>query len=307
MGKIKLKDLVKLWKEDKFLFVKKSTFSTYSILIEKHILPYFENIDEINSKNIKKFIIFKLNQGLSQKSIKDIIVVLKMVLNYGMKNNLLNYQKIDFKLPSIEIENKPQILNKNEYKKILAYIKTHFSLKNLGIMLCLLTGMRIGEVCALKWGDIDLLNGEITIKRTIQRIYVIDGEKRYTKVIINNPKTKNSFRQVPIIGELLKFLKFFKKLGSDNFYIISNSEKPIEPRTYRNYYKRLLKKIGIEYIKFHGLRHSFATRCIESNCDYKTVSTILGHSSINTTLNLYVHPNLEQKRKCVEQMFKKLS
>lgn len=126
MGKIKLKDLVKLWKEDKFLFVKKSTFSTYSILIEKHILPYFENIDEINSKNIKKFIIFKLNQGLSQKSIKDIIVVLKMVLNYGMKNNLLSYQKIDFKLPSIEIENKPQILNKNEYKKILAYIKTHF-------------------------------------------------------------------------------------------------------------------------------------------------------------------------------------
>ena len=245
MGKIKLKDLVKLWKEDKFLFVKKSTFSTYSILIEKHILPYFENIDEINSKNIKKFIIFKLNQGLSQKSIKDIIVVLKMVLNYGMKNNLLSYQKIDFKLPSIEIENKPQILNKNEYKKILAYIKTHFSLKKLGIMLCLLTGMRIGEVCALKWGDIDLLNGEITIKRTIQRIYVIDGEKRYTKVIINNPKTKNSFRQVPIIGELLKFLKPFKKLGSDNFYIISNSEKPIEPRTYRNYYKRLLKKLEL--------------------------------------------------------------
>ncbi len=91
-----------------------------------------------------------------------------------------------------------------------------------------------------------------------------------------------------------------------NYYILTNEEKPTEPRTYRNYYKRLMKDLNIPELKFHGLRHSFATRCIESNCDYKTVSVILGHSNISTTLDLYVHPNMEQKKKCIDRMFKGL-
>ena len=89
-----------------------------------------------------------------------------------------------------------------------------------------------------------------------------------------------------------------------NYYILTNEEKPTEPRTYRNYYKKLMKDLNIPELKFHGLRHSFATRCIESNCDYKTVSVILGHSNISTTLDLYVHPNMEQKKKCIDRMIK---
>lgn len=96
------------------------------------------------------------------------------------------------------------------------------------------------------------------------------------------------------------------KVVNTGFYVISNDPKPIEPRTYRNYYKKLMKSLDIPIIKFHGLRHSFATRCIESNCDYKTVSVILGHSDISTTLNLYVHPNMEQKKRCISKMFKSL-
>ncbi|MDR2206718.1 MAG: tyrosine-type recombinase/integrase [Flavobacteriaceae bacterium] len=91
-----------------------------------------------------------------------------------------------------------------------------------------------------------------------------------------------------------------------NFFILTNDAKPTEPRTYRNYYKKMMQSLNIPELKFHGLRHSFATRCIESNCDYKTVSVILGHSNISTTLNLYVHPNLEQKKKCIDQMAKML-
>mgnify|MGYP003434951792 len=91
-----------------------------------------------------------------------------------------------------------------------------------------------------------------------------------------------------------------------SFYVLTNSAQPTEPRTYRNYYKRLMKELDMPKLKFHGLRHSFATRCIEGKCDYKTVSVLLGHSNISTTLNLYVHPNMEQKKKCVEQMFKTL-
>lgn len=106
--------------------------------------------------------------------------------------------------------------------------------------------------------------------------------------------------------DLLRILKPLKKIVNDEFFVLTNDSKPTEPRTYRNYYKRLMKRLGIPELKFHGLRHSFATRCIEGKCDYKTVSVILGHSNISTTLNLYVHPNLEQKKKCINQMNRSL-
>ena len=127
-----------------------------------------------------------------------------------------------------------------------------------------------------------------------------------TEVIIDTPKSKNSIREIPMTKELLRMVKPLKKIVNSSFFVLTNSDRPTEPRTYRNYYKRLLNQLGIPPLKFHGLRHSFATRCIESNCDYKTVSVLLGHSNISTTLNLYVHPNMDQKKKCVEQMLKSL-
>ena len=106
--------------------------------------------------------------------------------------------------------------------------------------------------------------------------------------------------------ELLSIVKPLKKVVNDDFYVLTNENEPTEPRTYRNYYKKLMEQLKMPQLKFHGLRHSFATRCIESNCDYKTVSVILGHSNISTTLNLYVHPNMEQKKKCINKMLKSL-
>ena len=103
--------------------------------------------------------------------------------------------------------------------------------------------------------------------------------------------------------ELLAMVKPLKKVVNTDFYVLTNEEKPTEPRTYRNYYHRLMAHLDIPRLKYHGLRHSFATRCIESNCDYKTVSVLLGHANITTTLNLYVHPNMEQKKKCITKMF----
>ena len=101
-----------------------------------------------------------------------------------------------------------------------------------------------------------------------------------------------------------KLVRPFKKVMSGSYYILNNDDKPTDPRTYRNYYKQLVKKLGLPNLKFHGLRHTFATRCIESKCDYKTVSVLLGHANITTTLNLYVHPNMEQKQRCIDQMFR---
>ena len=191
-------------------------------------------------------------------------------------------------------------------KKIINYLQENFTFKNLGIYICLSTGMRIGEICGLLWSDIDVENGIIKVRRTVQRIYVIDGETRHTEILIDTPKTKNSIRDIPMTTELYKIIKPLKKVVNNDFYVITNEAKPTEPRTYRNYYERLIKRLGIPKLKFHGLRHSFATRCIESKCDYKTVSVILGHSNISTTLNLYVHPNMEQKKKCIDQMYRAL-
>ena len=300
------KEIVNLWKEDKKRFVKQSTFSAYVLLIENHILPYFGEVEEIQEEDVQKFVLLKLKEGLSQKTIKDIVIVLKMIIKFAVKFHYYEYKQIEIKFPTDEFKKELEVLSVNDHKKILNHIQENFTFKNFGIYMCLTTGMRIGEICGLKWGDIDLEKGVIKVRRTIQRIYIVNQSIRYTKIISDTPKTKNSIRDIPISSELSKTIKSLKKLVNDNYYVVTNDEKPTEPRTYRNYYKRFIKKLGINELKFHGLRHSFATRCIESKCDYKTVSVILGHSNISTTLDLYVHPNLEQKKKCIDQMFRSL-
>jgi len=166
--------------------------------------------------------------------------------------------------------------------------------------------MRIGEICGLQWSDIDIEKGVISVKRTVQRIYNVENQINRTEIIVDKPKTQNSIRDIPMSKELYNTIKPLCRVVNENYYVVSNDNRPVEPRTYRSYYLRLMKKLGIPPLKFHGLRHSFATRCIESKCDYKTVSVILGHSNISTTLNLYVHPNIEQKKRCINQMNKLL-
>ena len=130
------------------------------------------------------------------------------------------------------------------------------------------------------------------------------SEKTVKDIVAAEPKTRESNRDIPLSGELLKIVRPLAKVVNPNFYVLSNAESPIEPRTYRSYYKRILKKLGIPDLKFHGLRHSFATRCIESKNSVKTVSVILGHSNITTTMNLYVHPDNKEKKRCIERMLK---
>lgn len=302
MVKKNISEICKLWKEDKKHYVKKSSYASYSLLVENHIKPYFGHLYDIEEEDIQAFIFKKLGEGLSQKTIKDIIIVLKMVLKFAYKNKFLNYKEYDIKFPSSNECQELEVLSISDQRKLMNYLEENFTFKNLGIFLCLCTGIRIGELCALKWSDIDIKEGLVRINKTIQRIYIVDGDTPYTELIVDTPKTRNSIRDIPLTIPLKKMLTPLKKIVNDNYYILTNKAKPTEPRIYRNYYKRLLKKLNIPPIKFHGLRHSFATRCIESKCDYKTVSVLLGHSNITTTLNLYVHPNLEQKKKVLNKM-----
>ena len=292
IAETKFSKIVALWKEDKKQYVKRSTFAAYTLLIENHILPTFGEMALVEEQDVQTFVFRKLNEGLSHKTIKDILIVLKMILRFGAKNQMTEYRQIDIKFPTERDKHSIDILNRSHQKQIMEYIRLHFTFKNLGIYIWLSAGMRIGEICALTWDDLDVENGIIHVRKTIQRIYVIE----------EHPKTKNSIREIPMTKNLLKMIRPIKKIVNGNFYVLTNEPKPTEPRTYRNYYKQFMQSLGLPLMKFHGLRHSFATRCIESKCDYKTVSVLLGHSNISTTLNLYVHPNLEQKKRCMEQM-----
>lgn len=302
----KISEIISLWKADKKQYVKKSSFSAYTLLIENHLLPTFGNQHSIEEAEVQQFVFQKIEQGLSHKTIKDILIVLKMLLKFGSKNNWINYQAFDIQFPTEREKHDIEVLSRANQKKVMNYIQEHFTFRNLGIFICLSAGIRIGEVCALTWENIDTERGIISIKRTIQRIYVIEDAIRKTEVILDTPKTKNSIREIPMSRDLLKMLKPIKKIVNPSFFVLTNDEKPTEPRTYRSYYKTFMRELNMPELKFHGLRHSFATRCIESKCDYKTVSVLLGHSNISTTLNLYVHPNMEQKKKAIDQMFRAL-
>ena len=299
-------EIVVLWQADKKQYVKRSTYSAYSLLVNNHLLPAFAGVCDVTEEMVQSFVLAKLEQGLGQKSVKDILIVLKMILRFAVKQGFMPHREIDVKFPTERERQELEVLSRSSQKHIMEYVQTHFTFMNLGIYICLCAGLRIGEVCALVWDDIDVENGVINVSKTIQRIYVIEGGKKHTEVIIDTPKSKNSIREIPIARDLLKMIKPFKRIVNGSFYVLTNSAQPTEPRTYRNYYKRLMNQLDMPKLRFHGLRHSFATRCIESHCDYKTVSVLLGHSNISTTLNLYVHPNMEQKKKCVEQMFKSL-
>ena len=301
-----VREIATAWKEYKRPYVKQSTMAAYMLILENHILPYFGDCDALHEQAVQAFVLQKLERGLSIKTVKDILIVLKMVMKFGVKNEWMIYYEWDIKYPTTSTNKELEVLSVGNHRKILNHIQSHFTFTGLGIYISLSTGLRIGEICALKWSDINVVDGTITVSRTIERIYIIEGEKKHTELVINTPKTKNSCREIPMSKELLTMIKPLKKVVNDDFYVLTNDERPTEPRTYRNYYNGLMVKLGIPKLKYHGLRHSFATRCIEAGCDYKTVSVLLGHSNISTTLNLYVHPNMEQKKRCITKMFKTL-
>ena len=301
-----IREIAEAWKEYKRPYVKQSTMAAYVLILENHVLPEFGDNDSLHEHDVQAFVLKKIEHGLSAKSVKDILIVLKMVMKFGVKNEWMNHYEWDIKFPVNSQPKELEVLSVANHKKILDYVQHNFTFMSLGIYISLSTGLRIGEICALKWSDINVADGKITVQRTIERIYMVEGEKKHTQLVINTPKTVNSCREIPISKELLAMVKPMKKVVNADFYVLTNEDKPTEPRTYRNYYNRLIEKLDIPKLKYHGLRHSFATRCIEAGCDYKTVSVLLGHSNISTTLNLYVHPNMEQKKRCINKMLKSL-
>lgn len=308
MEEILFEDWAEEWLQQKRNYVKESTYANYLIMMVNHIIPKLagRRVVEVNTQLVQNLVLEwgisgKLNQkgGLSIKTIKDMVIILKMCvrdfdMRYGV-NTLI--QKITY--PVNTVNTSMVILSKNEQKVLVGKVLESHELEPLGYAICLYTGIRIGELCALTWGDIDMEEKVIYINKTIQRVYYKKKENRgVTKVIISSPKSLKSIRAIPISKTLYTILKRYQ--CGMNKYVLTGTEKYIEPRLYRKHYEKFIENNKLNYIKFHGLRHTFATRCIEMGADYKVVSELLGHASTNITMNLYVHPQIEQKRQCVE-------
>lgn len=297
------------WLTRKEQLVKESTFSAYSNIVVNHLVPHFGRVglQDITEERIQSFAFHLLRDGrldgaggMCERSTRDIIVVLKNSLRDAMKLKLLPSAEFEIQYPNKQDRFKIKVIAKSEQQKLVQAVYLALSPRSVGIMLALYTGLRIGEVCGLKWSDIDFENKMLHVNRTVQRVYrkTLDGKGK-SQIIVGPPKTRSSRREIPISAILLPVLKRIAPETSDVFFL-SGTEKCVEVRTYRTFFDDFLKKNQLENINFHALRHTFATRCIEAGGDCKTVSELLGHSSVNMTLNLYVHPQIEQKRRCIE-------
>lgn len=306
-GNTQYKRLVNEWLKDKKPMVTPSTYANFLLIAENHLIPYFgkKKIGGIKERDIQNYITYLYDNGrldesggLTVKTIRDVILVLRLSLTYAYKDgsiDLLNWDLIEY--PK-DISIKQVIsLSKDEEQELIQCIYMNLTRKTAGILIALFTGLRIGELCGLQMGDISLLDKTITVRRTVQRIY--DKKKGSSYIHVGPPKTSTSARTIPIPSLLANIIKQYYSDNS-NHYFLTGKSKPTEPRTYRQFFTRFLKKHELKKVKFHEIRHTFAVRAIEiPEFDIKSLSEILGHKNVSFTLNVYGRANLQQKIKCM--------
>ena len=311
INKITIEQLLNAWILDKELHLKKSTLLKYKTIITTHIVPAIGNVEinELDTDTINKLLADKMKSGrkdgnkeLSNSYIKTMSIILSSSLDYAVTAGLRDPLRGKISKPSVS-KAKIIVLSKEEQNNLENNIVPINSTTELGIIIALNTGLRIGELCALRWCDVDLINNIIHVQHSVIRIAadpsVNSGKK--TKLIIDTPKSEHSVRDIPITQKLQHYLKSY--IPADNQkYILSDSTIFLSPRTFEYRFHKVLEKCDIDSFNFHILRHTFATRCVECNVDIKTLSEIMGHSNVNITLNNYVHPSFDDKRTQLEKL-----
>lgn len=288
--------------------LKASSSSKYTNILNSYLIPKYgtQSIYEITRNDVTSFSRELLisggenAQGLSPKTVNSIISVLKSIFEYASREKGLLIEDINgisVKQPQKSL----RILSINEQQRLNRHLCSNPTPCHLGILLCLYTGLRIGEICALKWGDICIDEQYLFVHQSMQRIQTHDGSDKKTKIMILPPKSECSIRRIPIPNEMFQLLLDVRK--QDEAYLLTGMVHSfIEPRSMENHFKIVAEECGIQNINFHALRHTFATRCIEVGFDIKSLSEILGHASVNITLNRYVHPSMELKQKNMNKL-----
>lgn len=300
--RLTVKELFDEWLSAIKLRVKPSTYANYRMKVDKHILPEFGGLryDSMTFQMLNSFVQKKLDVGLSAKYVSDIIIVFKTIAKYAAKVHGFRNILTDVTLPKVHRKEKPLLTNVQQMR-LCKYLLKHQSPTALCILLSLYTGLRVGEVCGLMWSDIYFEKSILTVRRTVQRI---GADANKTRIITDTPKSRTSRREIPIPRFLLKLLRDSRSI--DNHYLLSNSEIVIEPRTLQRRFKSILKKADLPSVSYHSLRHTFATNCLQAGFDVKTLSEILGHASVETTLNRYVHTSMERKIACMAMLESKV-
>lgn len=284
-------------KQDK---LKQSTLARYAYMLEHYILPAFGAIliCQLTANQISDFLLRLQKGGLSGKSARDVGVLLKSILRYSAK-------KLDCTSPGLAVElpayrrKQIDIFYPDEIQRLAQKIMDKPTTAGIGILLTLNTGLRLGELCALQYKDIDLRNGVIHITKTVQRIRSGDC----TCLMVLPPKSDSARRTIPLPGDMAALLKkIIQSHPNGENYLLTGKSAPMEPRTMQYQYRTLLKAAGIPYRNFHVLRHTYASRCVERGVDVKSLSEMLGHADVRTTLQVYVHSSLEHKMRVIQSI-----
>lgn len=281
------------------LKVKESTYVKYYAVINTHIKPKLGGflVPALTSFHAEEFTQeLLLGAGLSPKTVKDILVVLKSILKYAQKEHPAVAESIEIVYPKEE-KKQMRVLTREEQVRFTEYLLADMDSFKFGVMLTLMTGLRVGEICALRWSDISPKDRVIRVGATMQRIKNLNGEDSpKTKIIISEPKTGASMRLIPLTDFSAGLCERFENPDPCAFVLSGSSEHFVEPRTLQNKLKKYTRDCGLEGVHYHTLRHSFATRCIEVDFELKSLSEILGHSSPTITLERYIHSSMELKR-----------
>ena len=291
------------WLETLKPSLKESSVVKYTNILTTYLFPRFEKeaIESITKEDIFEFsthlLVYggKKGTGLSSKTVMSILTILKSIFQYAKEYENLEVADIS-KIPMKQNPKTMRILSICEQQKLSNYLCNDLTLMHLGILVCLYTGIRIGEICALKWEDICLDEQYIYVHRTLQRLQNKDNEIQRTSILISEPKSQCSIRKIPIPNELFQLILSMKQ-PSNTYFLTGRTQMFVEPRTLQNRFKAIIKQCNIKDANFHCLRHTFATRCVELGFDVKSLSEILGHANVNITMNRYVHPSMELKQK----------
>lgn len=303
-----LGQLMDLWLKDRESRVKASSFARYRALAEKHIRPLLGDVPvrNLTAENMESFISGKVNQGklrgkggLAPKTISDVLFVVRSVLKYGkLWHGFLDTNRIlDVAAPKVP-KYKVETFGEQETKELSRCLEKNWNRASAMMLLSLNAGLRLGELCGLKWSDLNEKECELAVNRTVQRTWLLRG----TSLQIQLPKSDAALRTIPLSKALMKRILSLRSDDSPECYILSGTLRPMDPRSLQYRFATVLKHCSIRKRNFHVLRHSFATRCIERGMDVKCLSEILGHANIKTTLQLYVHPSRAQKRVSMERV-----
>ena len=305
----RFQEWVTLWLDKKKTAVKPTSLSIYTVNIRKHIMPCFGEcyIEDIDVNSIIVFIEeLEESAGLKPKTIEDIFLLLQQIVKAAVREKKLLFEEARMHLPAKDTE-EADILNPEECEKLQHFLLINLSGRNAGILIALMCGLRIGEVCGLKWEDIDLNERVIHIRRTISRLYISSLDSDVGSSVVNSgqPKTRRSQRIVPIPKRLCYYLEQVKLKTSpdEKSFITTGKDKSHEPRTFNSYYCNVLNRSKIEHHTFHSLRHTFATLAVKKGMDAETLSRILGHASVTITLSRYYHPTTKDLVNAIDKIY----